>query len=167
MSIENSRWVGVMRNIGVFDFMVNALSGINSTNMMTDAFKAFAYGSPKFAIWGLGMNDGSDADAQTPKPAWLTAITSFINLCKEKNTIPILATIPCVPTINHEGKNAWVKASGYRYIDFAKAVNGDTYTSGVNNWYDGMLSSDNVHPTSIGAQALAAQVMVDFPEIMQ
>ena len=34
-------------------------------------------------------------------------------------------------------------------------------------WYDGYLDSDKVHPTSLGAQAQAMQVLVDFPELMQ
>ena len=95
------------------------------------------------------------------------AIETFIALCKENDSEPILATIPCIPSKNHEGKNAWVRSSGYRYIDFAKAVNGQTYTSGSSNWYDGMLSTDNVHPTTLGAQALASQLLQDLPEIMQ
>lgn len=167
MSISSERWPGVLNTMGLLNIMVNALSGINSTNMIIDAQKAFAFGSPLFAIWGLGMNDASDEDSGTPASTWVTAIETFIALCKANDTEPILATIPCIPSKNHEGKNAWVRASGYRYIDFAKAVNGQTYTSGSSNWYDGMLSTDNVHPTAVGAQALASQLLQDLPEIMQ
>ena len=66
-----------------------------------------------------------------------------------------------MPTVNNEAKNAWVKASGYRYIDFAKAVGAD----GTGAWYSGMLSGDNVHPTAKGAKALYTQVLIDLPEI--
>lgn len=167
MSISSERWPGVLNTMGLLNIMVNALSGINSTNMIVDARRAFAFGAPLFAIWGLGMNDASDADSSTPANTWVTAIETFIALCKANDTEPILATIPCIPSKNHEGKNAWVRSSGYRYIDFAKAVNGQTYTSGSSNWYDGMLSTDNVHPTALGAQALASQLLQDLPEIMQ
>lgn len=167
MSISSERWPGVLNTMGLLNIMVNALSGVNSTNMIVDAQRAFAFGAPLFAIWGLGMNDASDDDSSTPASAWVTAIETFIALCKANDTEPILATIPCIPSKNHEGKNAWVRASGYRYIDFAKAVNGQTYTSGSSNWYDGMLSTDNVHPTALGAQALASQLLQDLPEIMQ
>ena len=34
-------------------------------------------------------------------------------------------------------------------------------------WYDGMLSSDNIHPTELGAKALTSRVCIDAPEIMQ
>lgn len=167
MSISSERWPGVLNTMGLLNIMVNALSGINSTNMIVDAQRAFAFGAPLFAIWGLGMNDASDADSSTPASTWVTAIETFIALCKANDTEPILATIPCIPSKNHEGKNAWVRSSGYRYIDFAKAVNGQTYTSGSSNWYDAMLSTDNVHPTTLGAQALASQLLQDLPEIMQ
>ena len=66
-----------------------------------------------------------------------------------------------MPTVNNEQKNAWVRASGYRYIDFAKAVGADE--NGV--WYSGMLSNDNVHPSVTGAKALYTQVLVDLPEV--
>lgn len=29
----------------------------------------------------------------------------------------------------------------------------------------GMLSGDNIHPSELGAQALASRVLCDFPEI--
>ena len=32
-------------------------------------------------------------------------------------------------------------------------------------WYEGMLHEDKVHPTPLGAQALYARVISDFPEI--
>jgi len=167
MSISPERWPGVLQSVGVESFMINALSGINSVNMLTDAIKAFKNYSPKFAIWGLGMNDSSDTDNSTPAPNWLSAINSFLVLCSENGTIPILATIPCVPSKNHAAKNSWVRSSGYRYIDFADAVGANVYTSGVNNWYENMLSSDEIHPTALGAQALASRVLADFPEILQ
>lgn len=166
-SVSDNRWPGVLRNIGCFEFMINALTGINSVNALADAIRAFSFGTPKLAFWGLGMNDASDADASTPNENWLTSIQSFIDLCKANDTEPILVTIPCTPAKNHEGKNAWVRASGYRYIDIADAVGGTTFTSGVDTWYSGMLSEDEVHPTELGAQAQASRVLADLPEIMQ
>ena len=74
----------------------------------------------------------------------------------------ILATIPNVPSIRHDYKNAIVRASGYRYIDFAKAVNAEAVGA---TWYADMLSSDNVHPTELGAKALASRILLDVPEI--
>ena len=77
--------------------------------------------------------------------------------------MPIFCTIPNVPTINNSFKNDIVRNSGYRYIDFAKAVNAEDVGS---PWYDGMLSSDGIHPTELGAKALAARFITDFPEVM-
>ena len=70
--------------------------------------------------------------------------------------------MPTVPSINNEQKNAWVRASGYKYIDFAKAVGAD----GTGAWYSGMLSGDNVHPNDKGAKALYTQAITDFPEFL-
>ena len=80
----------------------------------------------------------------------MTGRDAVINICKRYGITPIFATIPTVPTINNEQKNAWIRNSGYRYIDFAKAVGADA--SG--NWYSGMIESDNIHPSEKGAKAL-------------
>ena len=118
-------------------------------------------GKPKYIVWCLGMNDGSDSKS-APSSAWVTGRDTVINVCKRYGATPIFATIPTVPGINHEQKNTWVRSSGYRYIDFAKAVGADEN----GDWYSGMLSDDEVHPTAQGARALYGRVLTDFPEIM-
>ena len=67
----------------------------------------------------------------------------------------------CGASDNHY-KNEYVKSSGYRYVDFAKAVGAENAGS---QWYNGMLASDKIHPTKTGARALYQQVICDFPEI--
>ena len=118
--------------------------------------------TPKYAIWFLGMNDYSDPDDTTPSTEWAGYRDNFLSLCNQHGVTPVFATIPNVPSINHNGKNAWIKASGYRYIDMCHAVGADVNV----NWFGTMLSSDNIHPSEDGARALFAQVIQDFPEIM-
>jgi lysophospholipase L1-like esterase len=76
----------------------------------------------------------------------------------------VLATIPCVPSYSNYYKNEIVRAAGNRYIDFAKAVDGEAVGS---TWYAGMLYTDNVHPTALGAKALASRFVQDFPDTIQ
>lgn len=118
------------------------------------------HGLPKYAVFATGMNDGSDS-SDAPSTSWTTALNKFINLCEALDIIPILCTIPTVPSVNNEQKNIYVKASGYRYIDYAKAVGAQA----DGTWYAGMLSSDNVHPSESGAKALFTQLLIDLPEI--
>jgi hypothetical protein len=105
----------------------------------------------------MGMNNGDNGAVNSQ---WLNDLNVVKSLCEEHDITLILATIPSCPQADNTYKNAIVRQSGYRYIDFNKAV-------GVNGttWYDGMLSSDNIHPTSLGAKALARQFVVDVPEI--
>ena len=113
---------------------------------------------PKYLVWCLGMND---TDGTIVSSSWLTAIQNVMKLADEGINV-ILCTIPSVPTRSNALKNEFVKSSGFRYIDFAAAVQkGD----GSQNWHDGLLSSDGVHPTEAGAKILAAQVLLDFPEL--
>ena len=115
-------------------------------------------GTPKYLVWCIGMNNPDNNELNS---SWLTETQIIIKLCEERNITPILATIPSTPTNDNSYKTSWVKSSGYRYIDFEKAVGADKITA----WFDGMLSSDNVHPSELGAKALASRFIIDVPEI--
>lgn len=141
--------------------IINGFGGEQSSNAVAALRNILRTASPKFIVWALGMNDGSDS-ASAPSSAWVTGRDTFLSLCEEVGAIPVFGTIPTVPSVNNEKKNEWIRSSGYRYIDFAQAVGADS--SGV--WYSGMLDTDNVHPTAKGAKALYAQALVDFPELM-
>lgn len=157
---DKTRWITQAVNDGNKKFMDCALSGGRSDTAMTAFANLLTLGLPKIAVWCLGMNDGNDS-ADAPSALWLSNIKSFIAVCERNSITPILATIPSVPSVNNEKKNEWVRNSGYRYIDFAKAVGATS--AGV--WDEGTLSSDKVHPSELGAIMLYGQALVDCPEI--
>lgn len=150
-----NRWAGVIRQFGFFNLLLNGLAGQGSSGAFNDLIKSLNFGTPKFLIWALGMNDDYTSYSNT--------LTSLLDLCKSKDIALILTTVPTVPTRDKEAISQMVRESGYRYIDFYSAVG----TNSVGGWYPGYLSTDGVHPTEIGAQALAMQVLQDFPELMQ
>ena len=159
---DPARWTYYLYQYGYDNnCLLDGFPGEGSTNGRVAFNNLLQFGTPKFAVWCLGMNDGGDSDS-APSSDWETAKNYFLNLCAENDVVPIFATIPTVPSINHEQKNTWIRSSGYRYIDFAKAVGASA--SGV--WYGDMLASDNVHPSASGARALFARVLLDLPEIM-
>lgn len=141
--------------------LLNGYAGGTSATTVMALTALLNYGTPKYAIFATGMNDGSDSDS-APSTSWVNARNNFISLCESNGIEMIFATVPTVPSVNNEQKNAWVKSSGYRYIDFAKAVGAD----GTGAWFSGMLSTDNVHPTEKGAKALYTQAITDFSEFL-
>ena len=158
-----NRWVSYLVNAGYGDnVLINAYAGENTTNATVALNNAIEhYGKPKYIVWCLGMNDGSDTDDSRPTTKWRDGINYVLSVCNEHGITPIFATIPTVPNINHEGKNNYIRNSGYRYIDFAKAVNAQS----DGTWFSGMLSGDNVHPSETGARALYFRAIADCPEI--
>lgn len=142
------------------NFLLCGFPGAMSLEMYDNFRQALTHGTPKIAVWCLGMND-PDSDGSI-NAAWQTYAERFIADCEAKSVIPILATVPNVPDRIHTYKNEYVRKSGYRYIDFASAVGANDKGSA---WYEGMLSADLVHPAVAGAQALAKQVLLDLPEI--
>lgn len=162
LQYDAARWTYYLHEFGYDkNCLLDGFAGEGSTNARVAFNNLLMFGTPKYAVWCMGMNDGTDGES-APVSNWANARDYFLNYCNTNNVTPIFATIPSVPSYNHEQKNAWIKLSGYRYIDFAKAVGASS--NGV--WFSGMLSNDNVHPTEAGAKALFAQALADLPEIM-
>ena len=153
--ISTNRWPGYMKEWGFFNFLLNGLAGQGSAAAYSDLERMLNFGTPKYLLWCLGMNDNDST--------FKTNFDKVKILCADKGITLIASTIPTVPDRDKEVISQYVKDSGVRYIDFYNAVG----TNENGEWFDGYLDTDNVHPTSIGAQALASQVLVDFPELMQ
>ena len=160
LSYSADRWSYYMYEDGIRDVLINGFPGQASASAYDSFTELIKYGTPQYVIWALGMNDGDYASEINP--SWQVKTQNVINACIEKGITPILCTIPNVPNIKNTLKNNFVRASGLQYIDFAKAVNADTEGA---TWYDGMLSSDDTHPTADGAKALYSRFLVDFPQI--
>ena len=161
IAYDTERWAYYLRENGYDkNVLFSGQPGCWSTIAITSFENLLKYGTPRYAVWAMGMNDGSDGDGASVQ--WSTSINEFLTICEDNGITPILCTIPTVPTVNHEHKNYFVRNSGYRYIDFANGVNANS--SGV--WVDGCLSADGVHPTVNGAKVLYAKAITDFPELM-
>jgi len=151
------RWPYYLYNKG-YTFLCDGLPGGKSIDSYDFISSALTVHKPKYLIWCLGMNDGSDKPETSP--TWKYYLDKVVYLCNKNNITLILATVPSVPTIDNTGKNKFVRESGYRYIEFDKAV-----SDSKGNWKRGMLSNDGVHPAEMGAKAMAEQLLKDFPEI--
>lgn len=139
--------------------MLNGFAGEAVPDAMAALRSLLTVRIPNIVVWCMGMNNADESNVINGR--WKNAYDELVGLSKSYGFELILATIPNTPTVNNSYKNEIVRNSGYRYIDFATAVN----IPETNNWYSGMLSNDNVHPTASGAKALYGQVLADFPEI--
>lgn len=160
MSYSENRVLYWLKNLGATNFCINALPGEASDRAMTDLMYMLEYSTPSKIIWNMGMNDGDKNSAVNAN--WETCFNLLKAICGEKSIELVLYTVPSVPTVDNEYKNAVIHDSGYRYIDGASAVGASA--SGV--WYDGMLSSDGVHPNKTGAIAIAQEMILTVPELL-
>ncbi len=182
--VNGARWTSYMIKDGYTEHMLSGYPGMGTQTALEQFKIDIAYGSPKFVVWCMGMNNG-DQDKDTVNQKWLEATEEFIAICNENGVTPILTTVPSTPTTFNFAKSDWVKDSGYRYIDFERAVDGDECDESLigtvyklpsgatatnvtgNEWRKNMLDSDLVHPAQLGARALYNQVLRDFPEIKE
>lgn len=156
LSFQEKRWIYYILTYGFKNYMLCGLAGASSAQMYEQFENCLKFGTPKYVVWCLGMNDGTNA---TPYKTYYEKVRA---LCESKGIELILQTIPNVPNANKSAINDIIKSSGLRIIDAADAVG--SYENA--NWYDGFLD-DGVHPSELGAKAIASQVLADFPEIMQ
>ena len=129
---------------------------------------------PSVILWALGMNHAGDSSGQV-NPDWMAATTELISICSANSIELVFTTIPSLPNISLHTKtalNSWIKNSGYRYVDMAKAMGDDDPSGNCRGWgTDNALlnkksnGNPDVHPTARGAKMIYRQVLVDFPEI--
>lgn len=150
---NTSRWPGVLLEAGYNAFLLDGLAGIGSGDAFPELERLLQYGQPQILFWTLGMNDTTEN--------WMGYVRKVAALCAERGIEMVLATIPTVPSRDKEAISAYVRGSGYRYVDFYAAVGTNPYGA----WTDGYLSSDGVHPTALGAKAMAARALQDLPEL--
>lgn len=159
---DPNRYLYQLMEQGYSAYLISGYSGATSNAEILSFRNIMDIHTPKFVVWTLGMNDGDSGT--TYNANWKTCLDEVIETCKAKGSEVILATIPNVPNVSNYYKNEYVRESGYRYVDFAKAVGAEEIGS---MWYPNMLSSDNVHPAVLGAKALASRILVDVPEIVK
>lgn len=170
-SCTEVRWTGQMLNFGIDNWMLLGLAGGKSKDLYEDLLLALKYGTPTYLVWCMGMNDADNGSLNTDYKKYFELVKAK---CDELGIIMVPATVPCVKTSAHPTyardnsyKNAFIKASGLRYIDLAKAVGGDTFTDDA--WYEGYLETKSpwIHTSELGAKAQMAQIIRDFPEILR
>ena len=155
---NNNRWPYYAVQDG-YDVYFNGFSGRNSADALPVLKSVLKQGArPERILWCMGMND---KDNGAPNASWLACVEELKTICADNAIELILSTIPLVAAVDNTYKNQYVRASGYRYIDFAAAVGASSDTT----WFDNMLADDGVHPVTEGAVALYQQVLIDVPEI--
>ena len=158
LSLYNQRWpVQLVETFGVDNYLVDGLAGGTSADMFPELNRLLALGTPRFLVWVLGMNDNVWF--------WRYYEKQVEMICRERGITLILQNIPEPESGSGTSSKAAIReavaATGLRYLNAYAAVcdpNGE--------WHDGYCA-DGVHPTILGAKALAARVIVDIPEIMQ
>lgn len=158
---DPNRWTHQLMSYGYTNLFMCGFGGATSSDELISFREVTQIAKPKEIIWALGMND---ADTENSiNTAWKSAYDEISTWCDKNNVELILCTIPNTPKVRNIEKNIFIRDSGRRYVDFAKSVNAEKVGA---SWYDGMLSSDKVHPLALGAKALANRFLIDVPEVI-
>lgn len=158
---NKARWIAQLLSNGYgTDMLIDGYPGRGSDDAYNSLQTTLKHGKPKYILWAMGMNN-PDNESSVNKN-WNNRFNDVKKLCEENDITLIGCTIPNTPTQFNSYKNNVVRNAGIKYIDSAKSVGAEHKGD---SWYDGMLSSDNVHPTEKGAMTLYLQALADFPEL--
>lgn len=158
-----SQWNVYAYAYGAKKWLNDSYPGRNSTEEQAVASikKDIEKGKPEIIVWALGMNDQEKYSWGLTQ--WKNGYEAVKDICEKNDIELILVTIPNTPIMKNTGKNEIIKESGYRYVDIAALVGGESEGA---SWYEGMLSADNVHGSEIGRKAIALKMMTDIPEMI-
>lgn len=145
---------------GAKNFYLDGYPGRASLAAYNSLLYALRYGKPKRILWMLGMNDADTDNAVNE--SWNQVFNQLRNLCDTIDIKLILCTIPNVPDRIHTFKNSLIRKSGLPYIDMASALGANDINS---TWYHGLISSDNVHPSTDGAKLIANCIISGISDI--
>lgn len=157
-------WGRQIFNMGFDSFLIDSKGGANSSYQLNILKTHLKYGTPKYLVWGMGMNDRDTDTAYNSN--WKTALDEVISICEQKKIQLILCTIPNVPdytTYFNTYKNRYIKTLEYPIIDLADAV--QLSFEGY-EWKPGLLQEDQVHPNENGAKVLSIRAICDFPQFV-
>jgi len=141
ISDNKSGWVDKLLGYGFLRACAIGDNGQSGESALAAFDKALQNGAPKYALWSFAKEKGEKHSKN---------LKAFITKCKEKGIIPVLTTAIEPKT---KKKNAEIIASGEKYVDFAALSE-----------FDKVTTSRGYSRT--GKDAIAARVIVDFPEIM-
>ena len=138
------------------DIMYNGYGGYSAANAYNSFIQALNYGKPKRVIWAIGMNNWESSwDSHTDSyDDWVLYTTKVVEYCEGNSIELIFITAPSTPEHSNSKKTSYTKTtwSTHKIIDVNEAVVKDSDT---NEWYEGMLASDSIHPTEYGAVSIA------------
>ena len=164
-STGTDRWVHWCESWGYSNFLLNAYPGRASIACFGDFEKALVYGTPRYLLWTMFGNGTPDSLRDKINQVKALGESLGFDVILTLRPSSRSQTTPEIFADRREQTDI-ISNSGCRVIDYSSAVlasNGD----GWSDWRSGYIAADGKHPTALGARAIAAQICVDFPEIMQ
>ena len=147
---------------GGSNFYLDGYSGRRAQGGYDSLLLSLKYGKPKRIVWMLGMNNPDTEIAVNE--SWNNIFNELKELCAIMNIQLIPCTIPNVPERIHTFKNQIIRNSRLPYIDISSVLGANEKGS---NWFSGLLSSDNVHPTGLGSEIIANTIIAGVPDIVE
>ena len=168
---DPARWPYYMYADGYNDnIFITGRGGLNTTGGLVELKDALQHAVPEVIIWGYGMNDGKDNEDGSIKEVTYRNQIEFLQICKDYGIRAVFISSVNCATNYHPGKIDYVMNrlgdfANYEYTVASLPHAVDGYEVG-SMWYDGMLSSDNIHPTALGARNFYLELLCAYPELM-
>lgn len=155
-------WPVIIDNeFGINECYFDGFSGRGSNDAYLSFLECIKHKTPKTVFWCMGMNDPDNST--TINSDWKKHAELMMEYAKLYGFDLLLCTIPNVPDRIHTFKNAYIKSSGFKYIDLAKMLGAEDIGS---HWIDGLLGTDNTHPSLNGQYAIASFMLAELSHLL-
>lgn len=158
--LYEQRWTYWVVQWGFTKWLLSGIAGEDSAEALGALKNLLALATPKRIVWCLGGND-TDPDGSTVNASWKACVEELMQICTDRSIELILFLTPSMAHGSNEAKMAYVRESGYRYVNAADALGADA----EGDWFPGYAEADGNHQTVEGAKALAARMIADVPEL--
>ena len=152
--------------------LIDGYPGRRSQQAYDSLVHSLEISSPKILVWALAGND--KCSMTEVSPSWMYYYEQVKILC-EKNGVELVlyvaencpnSTASPFPSNVYKNtkRNEFIKQeSGLRYVDLYSALIKDDKTA---EWYEGMLFTDGVHPSALGAKVIWQEYIASVPEMI-
>lgn len=152
--------------------LIDGYPGRRSKQAYDSLVRSLEISSPKILVWALAGND--KCSLTEVSPSWMYYYEQVKKLCKKNGVELVLYVAPNCPNstaspissnvYKNTKHNEFIKQeSDLRYVDAYGALIEDDETA---EWHEGMLFTDGVHPSTLGAKVLWQEYIASVPEMI-
>ena len=159
---RSASWAYLFYDLRDGDCIMSGSGGATANDLLKRIAGELQCIKSKYIILAVGINDSNSSVATATYIEQMIELIGYVTI---NGAEPILMTTPYINDASNktlaDEYNAWIRASGYRYLDIYRALTNPDGTQNTN-----LYRSDKVHPNLDGAKNIINILKQDLPDLL-